>query len=702
MTHGRARPSLSQWIAACALAHVAPVVAQATQDTPVAVDSLVVTATRNAERSADVPASIDRIDAATIRDGQPLVNLSETLVRVPGLVSRNRQNYAQDLQISSRGFGARSPFGVRGVRLYQDGIPATMPDGQGQTGSFSLLSAEAIEVLRGPFSALYGNASGGVVAVFSETGRAPPSLDFVAGAGSHGTRTAGLKANGVSHSLGYVLAVSRFDTDGYRAHSAATRSLTNAKLTIAPAAGTRITILSSHQDQPESQDPLGLTRTRWESDPRQVDSLALQFDTRKSIRQTQGGADVEHRVSRELTLRVLGYSGTRAVRQYLAFTGSGTTSSGGIVDLDRDFDGVDARLVWKRALGQGSITAVVGAEAGRSRERRRGFVNDNGALGDLRRDEDDSVRGSDGYAQVDWAVVPALSLLAGLRVSSISFRSEDHYVTAANPDDSGTRDFHHASPVAGAVWRVADNVHAYASHGEGFETPTFAELAYRSAGPGLNLGLNATKSRAKEIGIKVEFAPAHRLNIAAFAADTRDEIVVDAATGGRTTYRNAAQTRRRGIEIQWQKDWGHGIATTFSYARLRAQFAGDYTSGMPPATIPAGTPLPGVPPVMAHAELAWKPRGPAGFSAAIDAQHNGRVTVNEQGSDAAPAYTVFNARAGFEQKIGDATIRAFVRVDNLSGRRYAGSVIVGDTNGRYFEPAPGRTWFLGLSAQVPF
>ena len=157
---------------------------------PAALDAIVVTATRSAARAFDVPASVDIIEGSVIRDGQPMINLSETLPRVPGMFAANRQNYAQDLQISSRGFGARATFGVRGVRLYQDGIPATMPDGQGQTGSFSLFSAQRIEVLRGPFSTLYGNASGGVISVFTEDGSAEPIAAFNAGGGNYDTYSA--------------------------------------------------------------------------------------------------------------------------------------------------------------------------------------------------------------------------------------------------------------------------------------------------------------------------------------------------------------------------------------------------------------------------------------------------------------------------------------------------------------------------------
>src|ERR687894_1388876 len=150
-------------------------------------DAVVVTATRAPRPSLEVPASVERIYGDEIREGRPQVNLSESLGRVPGITVQNRQNYAQDLQISSRGFGARATFGVRGIRLIADGIPATMPDGQGQGSTFALGSAERIEVLRGPFSSLYGNASGGVIVVETEDPPAEPLVDVDFSAGTYGS-----------------------------------------------------------------------------------------------------------------------------------------------------------------------------------------------------------------------------------------------------------------------------------------------------------------------------------------------------------------------------------------------------------------------------------------------------------------------------------------------------------------------------------
>src|SRR2546425_4956427 len=335
--------------------------AVAAAQVPQRIDPLVVTATRTEERAFDLPVAIDSIDAAQIQRNQLQVNLSESLSRVPGIVVANRWNYAQDLQISSRGFGARANFGARGIRLYQDGIPATMPDGQGQTGSYSLVSAQRIEVLRGPFSTLYGNAAGGVISVFTEDGADPSQAQGQVVGGSYATYNAIAKTSGVARDVGYVLAANHFATDGYRDHSEASRDLVNAKLKFAIDADTRITLIGNSLYQPEAQDPLGLTRAQWEANPRQADPSAELFNTRKTVNQSQGGAAIERQLGADTVLRLTGYGGQRLVRQYLAFPGSvPPTSSGGVTDLDGDFGGVDGRVSWRTQAGGGPLTLTAG------------------------------------------------------------------------------------------------------------------------------------------------------------------------------------------------------------------------------------------------------------------------------------------------------------------------------------------------------
>jgi iron complex outermembrane receptor protein len=662
-------------------------------------ESLVVTATRLPQPGFDLPAAIDAIAARVIREDNPQVNLSETLNRVPGIVVQNRQNYAQDLQISSRGFGARSTFGVRGVRLIADGIPATMPDGQGQAATFDLASAERIEVLRGPFASLYGNSSGGVVQVFTADGPECPTVDTTFVAGSYGQWRAGVRAGATSGPLSALVSASRFETDGYRDHSAARRDQLNAKLKAALAHGT-LTFIANALRQPDTQDPLGLTRAQFESNPRQVDASAIAFDTRKSIRQSQAGVVYDLDIGARDVLQGRVYFGDRRVIQYLGQSGDTPLGSGGVVDLDRSYGG--AGLRWSRRLGTASrpLTLSIGADYDKLEELRRGFVNVAGRQGGLRRNEDDTVSSTDFYAQGEWQLSPAWIVSAGARRSTVRFKVDDHFFTPANPDDSGALTHARTTPVAGVVFKPAADLRVYANVGDGFETPTFAELAYRPGGAtGLNFALQPARSRHAEVGIKARVAPGALANIAVFRIGTRDEIVTNSSAGGRTDFKNAARTQRDGIELALEGDLGGGWHGSLAYTGLNARFTEGFTSGSPATLVPAGRRLPGVPRGSAFAELAWRDRG---FHAAMELRYVGRVPVNEANTDFAPSHGVFNLRAGYEHRLGAWTLREFVRVDNVADRRYAGSVIVAEARGRFFEPAPGRNFMAGIEATRAF
>ena len=387
------------------------------------------------------------------------------------------------------------------------------------------------------------------------------------------------------------MAANHFETGGYRDHSEASRDQFNAKLRFMLDSDTRVTLIGNTLYQPEAQDPLGLTRAQVQANRRQVDPAATLFDTRKTVGQQQGGMTIERSVGADTTLRLTGYAGHRSVRQYLALSGIGDTSSGGVTDLDGNFGGVDARVTTRFMLAGGPLSLTVGAAYDRQDQARKGFVNNNGALGDLRRDEDDTVHDQDVYAQAEWSPLASLSLLAGARYSDVRFVSDDHYITATNPNDSGRVAFSHASPVAGIVWHAAKDVNIYANWGDGFETPTFIELAYRNVGTGLNFGLQPAISRSTEIGVKAYVFETQRVNLAAFSINTTNEIIIDAATGGRTTYKNAGKTRRRGVEAQWEGALGGGFTAYAAYTYLSATFAADTTTGTPPQLVRAGSRL---------------------------------------------------------------------------------------------------------------
>jgi len=675
---------------------------QANADLP----EVVVTATRIGRPAFEVPASIDSVSIDDVPDVLG-VNPSDVLAGIPGLLARDRQNYAQDEQISIRGFGARATFGVRGVRLYTDGIPATMPDGQGQVSHFNLDSAERIEVLRGPFSALYGNASGGVIQLFSADGSDPPQVGLDLVGASFGTARASANARGVAGDLDYNLDVTHFQTDGYRDHSSAKRESGNAKIGWKIGDGGKLTVLVNTLALPNADDPLGLTHAQFDADPRSVAAVAMQFDTRKSVHQNQGGAIFEQDFGDGHALRVLGYYGQRGVEQYLAIPASAQANpkhSGGVVDLDSNYGGADARWTWRGELAGRAFEIAAGLSADRQQQHRRGYENFVGDVlgvrGALRRDEDDNVRDFDQYAQATWQVAERWSVTAGLRHSTVAFDAQDHYIRAGNPDDSGGVDYAATTPVAGLLWRVAAGVNAYASYGRGFETPTFNELGYRAdGGAGLAFDLDPARSRNAEVGLKLQPDPRVDATFAVFRADTRNELAVATSSGGRTTYQNIGKARRDGAEaaLAWRiaDDWNLQFAWTWLDARFRSAFL---TCAGTPCTTPdtavaAGARIPGIPRSDLHAGVRWG--GGRGWHAGASGDYVSAVVVNDRGSDRAPEYFVAAVDLGYVFELDAGRFDAFVRIDNAFDRRYAGSVIVNDANGRYFEPAAGRAFMVG-------
>ena len=691
----------------CAVAALMPL-ASAVAESPAAaepssrLDPVRVSITRAERLLLDVPASVDLIDGATLRDAQLRVNLSETLGRVAGLTVLDRGNYAQDLQISVRGFGSRASFGVRGIRLYVDGVPAASPDGQGQVSNFPLGAAERIEVLRGPFSALYGNSSGGVIALTSALRPQPLRITPNAAVGSFGTWRAGLNAVGGEGDFAWAFDGSRFSTDGARGHSAARRDLINLRLGFADSPVGRLRVSINALDMPDTQDPLGLTRAQMQANPDQASPVALQFNTRKTTRQATLGASTEAALG-QATLTASAWVGTRAVTQFQAIpvtTQSAPRHPGGVIDFDRHFGGADLRAGWDI----GAMTLTAGLAAERLDEDRQGYENfigsTLGVTGRLRRDETNTLTAVDPYLQAEWRSGAQWRWLAGLRYSTLRFESRDRYIVGSNGDDSGSQSYRGLTPTLGVVFRAQPALSWYASYGRGFETPTLSELAYRPDGSaGFNTTLRAARSDNVETGVKYAPGSALRATLAVFAIRTRDDLVVRTNSGGRSAFGNVGQTRRDGLELS--ADWRITTAWSLygSAAVLRARFSEPFLAcGPAPCTTPsvpvaAGARLPGVPARTAFIELRRR-GGWADLSAEWRAQSS--LAVDDANSDTAAGYAVVNLSAARSVGVGTRSLRAYVRLNNAFDRRYVGSVIVNEGNRRFFEPAAGRAVLAGF------
>ncbi|HBQ2918263.1 TPA: TonB-dependent receptor [Klebsiella pneumoniae] len=667
--------------------------------------TMVVTAAPTTVSELDTPAAVSVVNGDEMRQAAPRVNLSESLGAVPGLQVQNRQNYAQDLQLSIRGFGSRSTYGVRGLRIYVDGIPATMPDGQGQTSNIDIGSVDTIEVLRGPFSALYGNSSGGVINVTSQTGTQPPTVEASSYYGSFGTWHYGMKATGAvgdgSHAgdVDYTVSTNRFTTHGYRDHSGARKNLANARLGVRINDVSKLTLLLNSVDI-KANDAGGLTADEWRDNPRQS-PRGDQYNTRKNTRQTQAGLRYERQLSAQDDLSVMMYAGERETTQFQSIPRAPQLKpihAGGVIDLTRHYQGIDTRLTHRGELLV-PVTLTAGLDYENMSERRKGyenFVMVNGApqygeQGALRRNERNLMWNVDPYLQTQWQLTDKLSLDAGVRYSSVWFDSNDYYITPGNGDDSGDASYHKWLPAGSLKYALTDAWNVYLSAGRGFETPTINELSYRSdKQSGLNFGLKPSTNDTVEIGSKTRIGNG-LFTAALFQTNTDNEIVVDSSSGGRTSYKNAGKTRRQGMELgldqQFGESWRLKAAWTWLDATYRTNVCDDASCN--------GNRIPGIARNMGYASFGYQPE--QGWYAGSDIRYMSDIMANDENTAKAPSWTVVGLTTGYKWSYGRMDMDLFGRIDNLFDREYVGSVIVNESNGRYYEPAPGRNYGIGLN-----
>ncbi|GLR09320.1 TonB-dependent siderophore receptor [Mixta theicola] len=661
----------------------------------------------------DTPAAVSVVNGDDLRLAAPRVNLSENLSGLPGVQIQNRQNYAQDLQISIRGFGARSTYGVRGMRIYVDGIPATMPDGQGQTSNIDLNSVDRVEVLRGPFSALYGNASGGVINIDTQQGSQPASVEASSYYGSFGSWRYGLKAQGATGDgsqagdVNYTVSATRFSTHGYRDHSSAQKNLGNARLGVRINDVSTLTLLFNSVDI-NAQDAGGLSNAEWHDNPQQS-PRAEQYNTRKTTRQTQAALRYERQMSENDDLSLMAWAGERETEQYQSIPLAPQlkpTHAGGVIDLSRHYQGIDARWTHRGALSAIPVTLTGGLDYETMSERRKGYENfvlQNGTpafgyKGNLRRNERNLMWNLDPYLQTSWQLTPKLTLDAGVRFSTVNFDDNDDYVTVGNGDDSGEARYHRWLPAAALKYALTDAWNIYTSAGRGFETPTINELSYRNDDQGgLNNLLQPSTSDTLEIGSKARIGNG-LFSAALFQTDTKNEIVVANNEGGRSSYKNAGQTRRRGLELALDQQFALDWRLRMSWTLLEATYRD--SSGSGDDQVIRGNRLPGIARNMAFAALEYAPE--TGWYGGAELRYMSEIQTNDSNSEQAPAYAVTALNGGYKFRSGNWALDLFGRVDNLFDRSYVGSVIVNEGNGRYFEPAPGRNYGVGASLSWEF
>lgn len=662
-------------------------------------EEVVVTSGKLEQQLFDAPASVSRVGGAEIRDSGPQVNLSDVLQRVPGVVALNRNNYAQDAQVSIRGFGARSAFGVRGLQILVDGIPQTTPDGQGQTNIATMSSVGSMEVMTGPLSQIYGNSSGGVIQV---TTVAPPEGEHgqvQANLGSYGLARYNTQASFRNEKVSFLADLSALNIDGARANSAAKREQLNALLKYQLAEDASLQITSNVFLQPFAQDPLGLTAEEFEADPKQAGNKAISSGTRKITSQHQMGLRLNTSLPNGFDLDVKTYRGNRDNLQYL--------SSDKWVSIARDFDGLGIELRDK----SGSATQwVVGFDKGTSKDNRTGGSASAGqpVADTLNRDEVNKAEGQGVFGQVEW-LADSWGVTAGLRHSRVKISAIDNFLS--NGDGGGSVSYTNTSPVFGVTHYAADNLNAYVNLGKGFETPTTAETAYTNTGSAtpsgkFNPNLKASTSQQLEVGLKWEASAKSSHKAALFNIRSKDEIVVDISRFGNTAYRNAPGTTRRGLELSGGHALTENLTLNYSGTWMNATFDSAFAAG-----VEAGYQLPAVPKQQLWASLDWQQISGAasaqgftpGARASLELVRRGGMWATDTHADGsyAAGFALLNLRTQYGMTVGKAKINLSAGINNLTNRKAVGSVIPNQSAGQYFEPTLPRNWTVGILASIP-
>ena len=388
-----------------------------------------------------------------------------------------------------------------------------------------------------------------------------------------------------------------------------------------------------------------------------------------------------------------------------------------MIDFSRNFYGTDLRWTGKDLLPNTRFTAGLALDF--MDEDRQGYENFDsddkyGVKGNLRRDENNTLWNLDPYLQAAWQFLPTWRLDSGLRYSNVHYKSKDHYIrfnidpSKNNGDDSGQKAYQKLLPSAALTWQIRPQLSSYFSYAKGFETPTFTEMAYPVTGEsGINFDLKPASSDNYELGIKSE-NDFGNFTAALFQSQTQNDIVSAGTEGGRSTFRNADKTLRKGVELSWHKNLWRDLTAQASYSYLDATFDAfvpEIVNLVDPSkpkanAIAKGNYIPGVAKNQAYVALGWQPE--TGLNAGVDVRYMDKIYVDDLNSDTAPNYSVTSANVGYVWKNNDWKLRGYARVDNLFDKNYVGSVIVNDSNSRFFEPADGRNWSAGLSVTKAF
>ncbi len=647
---------------------------------------IVITATRERKSLFELSTSAGTVEKENIQTALPNLQPADVLSRIPGVYAQDRgRNFAQDAKIIIRGFGARTQFGVREIKLFWDGVPLTMADGQGDIDKLDMSFIKHVEVLKGPLAVLYGNSAGGIIYFESEDGGLKPlSTGLKISGGSYGFHKENLKVGGQIEKFNYMLGLTSLYTTGFRDHSSARRNYANLKTTIGITDRSSLTLFIHLFDEPFAKDPGALTKTEFEKDSKQAAPMYKANDARENIQNREIGFLYQHELSQHQSFKITGYFGHRDFTGYTPVI---------VNDFGRDYYGVGLNWFSKFRIGERSLETTLGLDTDFMKEDRSNFQNVNGSKGTLQYTQNSNVKNVGLYTLMSFDITKSLQLSGGARYSKVDFSADYNRFSPSLLLVSGDRSFQFTSWALTMSYKPLKMVNLYAGVGRGFITPTLIELINSPSGPGgLNQNLKASKFYNYEAGIKTLLASGTYLDTSIFLVRTSDELVPKQLFPGTNYYVNAGKTERRGIEFYLTHELPFNLYTMLAYTYMEATFK-DFidTDGINKS----GKKIPGIPRHTLFCEFGWKPTKK--FLASVDVKYADKVWADNSNTASAESYTIVNLKSLYRFDIFGYSLDAFFRIENLFDKKYVTSVVPNATGGRYYEPGPGRNYYVGMA-----
>lgn len=654
----------------------------------------VVTVTRTPLAQSRAPLAIGVVHRDQIQRGKPGLALDEALAGIAGVQVDNRFNYALGERISIRGFGARAQFGVRGVRVLLDGIPMTLADGQTTLNNVDVANLARAEVIRGPASALYGNAAGGVIQLESDAWvdetEGTYGGSFRADLGEHGLVRQQMRVGARRDSTSYSISGSRLSFAGFRQWNTATNDHLGFAI-VSRNQRRRMSVIGNWGEY-DARNPGGLSPALLAANRDTVSPTNFNNRTGERGRQAQLGATLSERV-RGIDVAFSLHGLRRQVDNPIPFN---------IVVVDRDAGG--ARLAFSRSAGVlgRALHVAIGTEAQLQRDDRRNFRNNGGVRDTTTLDQFERVDNVALFLHGTFDVTPRLLAMFGARHDNVRFNVTDHFIRATNPDDSGERTMSAASPSVGLTWAIARALDVYANYATSFETPTTSELANQPSGAGgMNPGLDPQRTQSFEVGAKHRFRVARVVgsyDVAAYQARVRDALVpFEIPPGGRQYFQNAGSTKHRGVEASLSAVLPWRLSLRAGYAHTDARFERFTDTRIAGPVVYDGKRVPGVASNRGEVTLSFQP---AGFFVDLETRASASIPVDNANSQRSPSWVVHGFRAGINGlRAGGLTLQPAFGVLNLFDREYNTSVVVNANGGRFYEPGPPRSLYGGVTAR---